>query len=68
MKRVNSPRVKLLYDIYHMQIMEGDVCRTITDNFPWIAHFHTGGVPGGGMRKSMKRRNSNYRFVAKTIA
>jgi hydroxypyruvate isomerase len=29
-----------------MQIMEGDICRTIRDNFPWIAHFHTGGVPG----------------------
>lgn len=46
MKRVNSPRVKLLYDIYHMQIMEGDVIRTIRDNFGHIAHFHTGGVPG----------------------
>ena len=45
-KRVGSPRFKLLYDIYHMQIMEGDVIRTIRDNFPAIAHFHTGGVPG----------------------
>ena len=45
-KRVNSPRVKLLYDIYHMQIMEGDVIRTIRENFQYIAHFHTGGVPG----------------------
>jgi len=45
-KRVNSPRVKLLYDIYHMQIMEGDVIRTIKENIQWIAHFHTGGVPG----------------------
>jgi len=45
-RRVNSPRVKLLFDIYHMQIMEGDICRTIRDNFQWIAHFHTGGVPG----------------------
>ena len=45
-KRVNSPRVKLLYDIYHMQIMEGDVIRTIRENIQWIAHFHTGGVPG----------------------
>ena len=43
---VNSPRVKLLYDIYHMQIMEGDVMRTIRDNQQWIAHYHTGGVPG----------------------
>lgn len=45
-KRVDSPRVKLLYDIYHMQIMEGDVIRTIRDNIKWLGHFHTGGVPG----------------------
>jgi hydroxypyruvate isomerase len=45
-KAVGSPRVKLLYDIYHMQIMEGDVIRTIRDNIDYIAHFHTGGVPG----------------------
>jgi hydroxypyruvate isomerase len=43
---VNSPRVKLLYDIYHMQIMEGDVIRTIRDNHEFIAHYHTAGVPG----------------------
>jgi len=45
-KRSGSPRVKLLYDIYHMQIMEGDVIRTIKDNIQYFAHFHTGGVPG----------------------
>jgi hydroxypyruvate isomerase len=45
-KGVDSPRVKLLYDIYHMQIMEGDVIRTIRQNIQYIAHFHTGGVPG----------------------
>jgi len=45
-KRVNSPRVKLLYDIYHMQIMEGDIIRTIKDNFQYIGHFHTAGNPG----------------------
>ncbi len=43
---VNSPRVKLLYDIYHMQIMEGDVIHTIRDHHAHIAHYHTGGVPG----------------------
>jgi hydroxypyruvate isomerase len=43
---VNSPRVKLLYDIYHMQIMEGDMVRTIQQNIQWLGHFHTGGVPG----------------------
>jgi hydroxypyruvate isomerase len=46
MTRVASPRVKLLYDIYHMQIMEGDVIRTVRDNWDHIAHYHTGGVPG----------------------
>src|SRR5256712_127242 len=45
-KAVGSPRVRLLYDIYHMQIMEGDIIRTIRDNRERIAHFHTGGVPG----------------------
>lgn len=45
-KRIGSPRVKLLYDIYHMQIMEGDVIRTIRDNYEYLGHFHTGGVPG----------------------
>ncbi|MEO7964858.1 MAG: TIM barrel protein, partial [Gemmatimonadaceae bacterium] len=45
-KRVGSPRFKLLYDIYHMQIMEGDVVRTIRDNIAHIGHFHTGGIPG----------------------
>ena len=42
---VNSPRVKLLYDIYHMQIMEGDLVATIQKNIDWFGHFHTGGVP-----------------------
>ena len=45
-QEVNSPRVKLLYDIYHMQIMEGDLIATIRKNLAWIGHFHTGGVPG----------------------
>ena len=46
MEQVNSPHVKLLYDIYHMQIMEGDLIATITANSKWMGHFHTGGVPG----------------------
>lgn len=45
-QEVGSPRVKLLYDIYHMQIMEGDLMRTIRTHHAWIGHFHTGGVPG----------------------
>jgi len=45
-KRVGSDRLKLLYDIYHMQIMEGDIIRTIRENHAYIGHYHTGGVPG----------------------
>jgi len=45
-KKLNSPRFKLLYDIYHMQIMEGDVIATIRANHEYFAHYHTGGVPG----------------------
>src|SRR5215471_6098858 len=47
-KRVGSERFKLLYDIYHMQIMEGDMVATIRENHQFIAHYHTGGVPGRG--------------------
>lgn len=45
-KRVGSDRFNLLYDIYHMQIMEGDIIRTIRDNYQYIGHYHTGGNPG----------------------
>src|SRR5436190_18678003 len=45
-KRIGSPNFKLLYDIYHMQIDEGDVIRTIQDNHQYLGHYHTGGVPG----------------------
>jgi hydroxypyruvate isomerase len=65
-KRVNSTRVKLLYDIYHMQIMDGDIVRTIRDNIQYIAHFHTGGVPG--RHEIDDTQELNYRFVARAIA
>jgi hydroxypyruvate isomerase len=45
-KRINSENFKLLYDIYHMQIDEGDVIRTIRNHHSWIGHYHTAGVPG----------------------
>lgn len=45
-QKVASPNFKLLYDIYHMQIMEGDVIATIKQNIQWIGHFHTAGNPG----------------------
>ncbi len=66
MKGVNSPRVKLLYDIYHMQIMEGDVIRTIRDNIQWIGHFHTGGVPG--RHEIDGSQELNYHAIALAIA
>jgi hydroxypyruvate isomerase len=47
-RRVNSPAFRLLYDIYHMQIMEGDVIRTIQSDHAFFAHYHTAGVPGRG--------------------
>jgi hydroxypyruvate isomerase len=64
-KAVASPRVKLLYDIYHMQIMEGDVIRTIRENREYIAHYHTGGVPG--RNEIDDSQELNYRTVAKAI-
>jgi hydroxypyruvate isomerase len=45
-RQVSSPRLKLLYDIYHMQIMEGDIIQTIRQNHEYIGHYHTAGVPG----------------------
>jgi hydroxypyruvate isomerase len=65
-RRVNSPRVKMLFDIYHVQIMEGDVCANIREYFPLIGHFHTAGVPG--RHEIDETQELNYRFVAQTIA
>lgn len=65
-KRVNSPRIKLLFDIYHMQIMEGDVTRTIQNNIDWFGHFHTGGNPG--RHEITQNDELNYTFIAKAIA
>lgn len=65
-EKVNSPRVKLLYDIYHMQIMEGDVIRNIRENIEWIGHFHTAGVPG---RFDLDdEQELNYPAICKAIA
>ena len=63
---VASPRVKLLYDIYHMQIIEGDVIRTIRRHVAHIWHFHTGGVPG--RHEIDDGQELNYRTVARAIA
>ncbi|GAC1515737.1 MAG: TIM barrel protein [Gemmatimonadaceae bacterium] len=66
MRGVGSPRVKLLYDIYHMQIMEGDVVQTIRDNIAYIGHFHTGGVPG--RHELDDTQELNWRAIARAIA
>ena len=66
MKRVNSPRVKILYDIYHAQIMDGDIVRNIRDHFQWIGHFHTGGNPG--RHEIDDTQELNYRFIMQAIA
>ena len=65
-RAVGSPRVKLLYDIYHMQIMEGDVIRTVRAHLAEIAHFHTGGVPG--RHEIDATQELNYRTVVGAIA
>ena len=63
---VASPRVKLLYDVYHMQITEGDVIRTIRDNHQHIAHYHTAGNPG---RNNLdETQELNYAAIAKAIS
>ena len=63
---VGSPRLKLLYDIYHMQIMEGDVVHTIREHAQHIAHYHTGGVPG--RNEIDETQELNYRRVAQAVA
>lgn len=65
-QEVASPHVKLLYDIYHMQIMEGDLIATIRKNIKWIGHFHTGGVPG---RHNLdETQEVNWQAVARSVA
>jgi hydroxypyruvate isomerase len=64
-KGVASPRFKLLYDIYHMQVMEGDVIATIKANYAHIAHYHTGGVPG--RNEIDETQEINYRRVMQAL-
>ncbi len=66
MKRVNSPRVKILYDIYHAQIMDGDIVRNIRDHYQWIGHFHTGGNPD--RHDIDDTQELNYHFIMQAIA
>jgi hydroxypyruvate isomerase len=62
-KRVASPQFKLLYDIYHMQIMEGDVIRTLRENAHYIGHLHTGGNPG--RNEIDETQELNYKAIAR---
>ena len=64
-KKLGSPRFKLLYDIYHMQIMEGDVIRTIRDNKQYLGHFHTGGNPG--RHEIDETQELNYPAIVRAI-
>ena len=65
-KQVGSPRFKLLYDVFHMQIMEGDICDTVREHIQHVGHFHTGGVPG--RNEIDTGQEINYARVCKTIA
>jgi hydroxypyruvate isomerase len=65
-ERVNSQNVKLVCDLYHLQIMDGDVAQNIRDTIQWIAHFHTAGVPS---RNEIDfSQEMNYRYIAEVIA
>jgi hydroxypyruvate isomerase len=65
-KRVGSNNFKLLYDIYHMQIMEGDVIRTIRKDHEYFGHYHTGGNPG--RNELDETQELNYKAIARAIA
>lgn len=65
-KRVGSDHFKLLYDIYHMQIMEGDIIRTIEQNHAYYGHYHTAGNPG--RNELDENQELNYRPIAQAVA
>jgi len=63
---VNSPRVRILYDIFHAQLMEGNIVQNLRDHIQWIGHIHLGGVPG--RHQLDDSQELNYHFIAKSIA
>jgi hydroxypyruvate isomerase len=65
-KRVNSPRMKIVYDIYHVQIMNGDIVRNMRDNLQYICHIHVAGVPT--RQEIDDTQELNHRFIANAIA
>jgi hydroxypyruvate isomerase len=65
-RKVNSPRVKIVYDMYHVQISDGDVTRNLRDNFEFVCHIHVAGVPS--RQEIDDTQELNYRFIANAIA
>jgi hydroxypyruvate isomerase len=65
-KRVKSPRFKMVFDMYHVQIMEGDLVRNMLEDLPYICHMHVAGVPSRG--EIDDTQEVNWRFVANAIA
>jgi len=65
-KRVDSPRMKILYDLFHAQLMEGNLAQTLRDNINHVAHIHTGGVPG--RHEPDETQEVNYHFIAQVLA
>ena len=63
-REVDSPSVKVLFDIYHQQVTEGDVVRRLLANLPLIGHFHAAGNPG---RNELTRGEMNYRYIFEAI-
>ncbi len=65
-KQVDSPRVKVLFDVYHAQVQEGDVTRTLRENIDWIGHIHIAGNPG--RCQIDEEQEVNYPFIARELA
>jgi hydroxypyruvate isomerase len=65
-RKVGSPRVKLVYDFYHVQVADGDVTRNLRDNFEHVCHIHVAGVPG--RTEIDGTQELDYRFIANAIA
>jgi len=64
-EKLGTESFSLLYDIYHMQIMEGDIIRTIQNNHQYISHYHTGGVPG--RNEINETQELNYKAIMRAI-
>lgn len=65
-RRVNSPNVKMICDIYHLQMQDGNITRTIREHIDWITHFHVAGIPD--RNEIDATQEINYRYIAEVIA